>query len=124
MPTISVGKPGYDDLRMLTSLTATTNLFWSQNCTNFFYFNLTGYCSYGPLYLNPNFNEQTYNSGPNSTYLSNVTIGGYTTQATFINMNELCVNGFATTTGGSLCLLESTALVGWNVTGDAWLYNY
>ena len=48
---------------------------------------------YNPLYLNPNFNEAVYNAGPNSTYLGNVTIGGYTTQATLINMNEICLTG-------------------------------
>ncbi len=89
MPILSVGS----EFRMLTSLTTPTNLFWSTNCTNMFYFSGFGYCMYYPLYLNPNFNEAQYNAGPNSTYLSNVTIGGYTTQATLINMNEICLVG-------------------------------
>ena len=89
MPTISGGS----NFRMLTSLTTPTNLFWSTNCTNVFYFNEPGTCQYYPLYLNPNFNEAQYNAGPNSTYLGNVTIGGYTTEATLINMNQICFSG-------------------------------
>ncbi len=121
MPTVKVGSQNF---RMLTSLTAPTNIFWSTNCTNPLYNGYdAGPCNGYPLYLDPNFNEATYNAGPNSTYLSNVTIGGYSTQATLINMREICLTGFGYMVG-SACLNSSTSYVGWNVTVDAWLYDY
>ena len=116
MPTVKVGSQNF---RMLTSLTAPTNIFWSTNCTTY----NGSSCFSSPFYLDANFYEATYNAGPNSTYLSNVTIGGYSTQATLINMREICLTGIGYMVG-SACLVSSTSYVGWNVTEDAWLYNY
>lgn len=55
------------------------------------------------------------------TYLGNVTGGGFTTEATSVNISTPCIGGLIN--NPNMCFDFLPAAMGWNITADTWLIN-
>ena len=53
------------------------------------------------------------------TYLGNVTGGGFTTEATSVNISTPCIGGLIN--NPNYCFDFLPAAMGWNITADTWL---
>ena len=79
---------------MLISLLSPATWVWSTNCTNSVPGAANSSCSSYPVYVNPAFNETSMTVGtPNNTYIGTVSAGGYTSEATLVNVSTPCLGG-------------------------------
>lgn len=107
---------------MLISLLGPATWVWSTNCTNSLPDAANSSCASSPVGVNPAFNFSTMVlSDPAPTYLGLVSGGGYSSEATSVNISTPCLGGLIN--NPNLCFSGLEAVMAWNITADNWLIN-